>query len=69
MSKVFITGSSDGLGKMTAELLLSQGHEVVLHARNEERAHESLKALPKAHHVVIGDVERVSQLCAAWRNR
>jgi NAD(P)-dependent dehydrogenase (short-subunit alcohol dehydrogenase family) len=29
MSKVSITGSSDGLGKMTAELLLSQGHEVV----------------------------------------
>ena len=61
---MFITGSSDGLGKMTAELLLSQGHEVVLHVCNEERAHEALKALPKGHHVVIGDDERVSQLCA-----
>jgi short-subunit dehydrogenase len=69
MSKVFITGSSDGLGKMTAELLQSQWHEVVLHARNEERAHEALKVLPNAHHVEIGDVERVSQLCAASRNR
>ena len=59
---VFFTGSSDGLCKTTAGLLLSQGHEVVLHAHNQERAHEALKALPKAHHVVIGDQESIAAM-------
>ena len=35
MARVFITGSSDGLGQMAARLLVEQGHAVVLHARNE----------------------------------
>ena len=31
MASVFITGSSDGLGLMAANLLIGQGHQVVLH--------------------------------------
>jgi nucleoside-diphosphate-sugar epimerase len=31
MARVFITGSSDGLGLMAAKLLIEQGHDVVLH--------------------------------------
>jgi short-subunit dehydrogenase len=38
MARVFITGSSDGLGQMAAQLLIEQGHSVVLHARSEQRA-------------------------------
>ena len=34
MSRVFITGSSDGLGLMAGRLLAAEGHSVVLHARN-----------------------------------
>ena len=34
MARVFVTGSADGLGKMAAELLIEQGHTVVLHARS-----------------------------------
>ena len=41
MSRVFITGSSDGLGRMAAQLLVEQGHRVVLHARNERRGKEA----------------------------
>ena len=37
MSRILITGSADGLGLMAAQLLISQGHEVVLHARTEAR--------------------------------
>jgi NAD(P)-dependent dehydrogenase (short-subunit alcohol dehydrogenase family) len=37
MSRILITGSADGLGLMAAQLLISQGHEVVLHARNQVR--------------------------------
>jgi NAD(P)-dependent dehydrogenase (short-subunit alcohol dehydrogenase family) len=32
MSRLFITGSSTGLGLMTGRLLAEQGHQVVLHA-------------------------------------
>jgi NAD(P)-dependent dehydrogenase (short-subunit alcohol dehydrogenase family) len=30
MPRVFITGSSDGLGLMAAQLLVGQGHSVVI---------------------------------------
>ena len=38
MSRIFISGSSAGLGLMAATKLVEQGHHVVLHARNAERA-------------------------------
>ena len=37
MARVFITGSADGLGRATAQTLLDDGHEVVVHARDIER--------------------------------
>ena len=49
MARVFITGSSDGLG-------LLAGHEVVLPARNDRRAADTWAALPKAAAVVAGDL-------------
>jgi NAD(P)-dependent dehydrogenase (short-subunit alcohol dehydrogenase family) len=61
MSRVFITGSSDGLGRMAGELLISQGHEVVLHARNQRRADETRKSAPKAKSIVIGDLSTIEQ--------
>lgn len=38
MAIVFITGSTDGLGRVAAQSLLDDGHKVVLHARSAERA-------------------------------
>jgi len=38
MSKIFITGSSDGLGLLAARMLLEKGHRVVLHARSKKHA-------------------------------
>jgi len=61
MARVFITGSSDGLGRMAAELLIEQGHGVVLHARNEKRGQEALAAVPGAEAVVIGDLTSIAQ--------
>jgi NAD(P)-dependent dehydrogenase (short-subunit alcohol dehydrogenase family) len=62
MSRVFITGSSDGLGRMAAQLLVEQGHRVVLHARNERRGKEALSAAPGAETVVIGDLSSIAQM-------
>src|ERR1700677_5056421 len=60
MSRIFISGSSAGLGLMSAELLSSQGHQIVLHARNAGRAADTKRALPNAEAVVTGDVETIA---------
>jgi NAD(P)-dependent dehydrogenase (short-subunit alcohol dehydrogenase family) len=61
MARVFITGSSDGLGQMAAQLLVEQGHTVVLHARSEQRAQQALAAVSGAETVVIGDLASIAQ--------
>jgi len=61
MARVFITGSSDGLGRMAAQLLIEQGHRVVLHPRSERRGQESLSAAPGAEAIVIGDLTSIGQ--------
>jgi NAD(P)-dependent dehydrogenase (short-subunit alcohol dehydrogenase family) len=61
MARVFITGSSDGLGQMAARLLIEQGHSVVLHARSEQRGDQALAAVPGAQSVVIGDLASIAQ--------
>lgn len=38
MPRIFITGSTDGLGRAAAGVLMGEGHDVVLHARSRERA-------------------------------
>jgi len=61
VARVFITGSSDGLGRMAAQLLIEQGHAVVLHARNEQRGREAISAVPGAETVVTGDLASIAQ--------
>jgi hypothetical protein len=56
VARVFITGSSDGLGLMAAQLLIDQGHEVVLHGRNKGRSRDAFAAAPGALGVVSGDL-------------
>lgn len=60
MARVFISGSSTGLGLMAAELLVAQGHQVVLHARNAARAEVARRALPEAEAVVVGELESIA---------
>jgi NAD(P)-dependent dehydrogenase (short-subunit alcohol dehydrogenase family) len=62
MSRIFITGSSDGLGLMAAQLLVEQSHSVVLHARNAERAEVTRRRLPGAEAVVTGDLASLQQM-------
>ena len=60
MARVFITGSSDGLGLLAARVLIEQGHEVVVHGRNEGRSREALAAAPGARGVVSGDLSTIA---------
>jgi NAD(P)-dependent dehydrogenase (short-subunit alcohol dehydrogenase family) len=59
--KIFITGSTDGLGRGAAEELIDQGHRVVLHARSTERAETLADLAPNALGVVIGDLGSAAQ--------
>jgi NAD(P)-dependent dehydrogenase (short-subunit alcohol dehydrogenase family) len=61
MAKVFITGSADGLGKLTARLLVGEGHDVVLHGRNKKRAEDAMTGVKGAAGVVIGDLSSIAE--------
>jgi NAD(P)-dependent dehydrogenase (short-subunit alcohol dehydrogenase family) len=61
MARIFITGSADGLGLLAAKALANQGHNVVLHARNAERAFETKRKLPQAEAVLTGDLSNIDE--------
>jgi len=61
MARIFITGSADGLGHLSAKELIEQGHNVVLHARNAERGRDTLKKNPGAEAVVSGDLSNIEE--------
>jgi NAD(P)-dependent dehydrogenase (short-subunit alcohol dehydrogenase family) len=56
VARVFVSGSTTGLGRAAAEDLLDGGHHVVLHARNRERAAAIDDLAPRAVGVVLGDL-------------
>jgi NAD(P)-dependent dehydrogenase (short-subunit alcohol dehydrogenase family) len=61
VTRILITGSADGLGQLLARELVAQGHDVVLHARNERRADDALRAVPEATAVLVGDLASIDQ--------
>src|ERR1700741_3192324 len=61
VSKVLVTGSADGLGRIAAQQLGARGHEVFLHTRERRRADEALDATPGAAAVLVGDLASIGQ--------
>ena len=64
MALIFVTGSSTGLGLMAAQLLIEQGHRVLLHGRNRARADAAMAAAPGAEGVVVGDLSHMREMRA-----
>jgi NAD(P)-dependent dehydrogenase (short-subunit alcohol dehydrogenase family) len=60
MARVFVSGSSTGLGLMAGKLLVEQGHEVVLHGRNQRRADDIHTAMRKSLQIVVGDLSTIA---------
>ncbi len=56
MKKIFITGSTTGLGLLAGQMLLKQGHEVVLHARNKK------SVMKENSPYVIGDFSKPDEV-------
>jgi NAD(P)-dependent dehydrogenase (short-subunit alcohol dehydrogenase family) len=56
MARIFITGSTGGLGRAAARALLDEGHQVVLHARSRERASSLDDLAQRSAGVVVGDL-------------
>lgn len=61
MARIFITGSTDGLGLAAARALVAQGHEVLLHGRSEQRLADVRAALPAGARTVAGDLADLAQ--------
>jgi NAD(P)-dependent dehydrogenase (short-subunit alcohol dehydrogenase family) len=61
MAKIFITGSADGLGQLAGKALIDIGHQVVIHARNAERAKQALRNVPGAMDVLIADLSSIDE--------
>lgn len=59
IKRILVTGSTTGIGRQTAEMLAAEGHEVVVHARNAERAEEAGAAAIGA--VVVGDLASLTE--------
>jgi len=62
MARIFITGSTDGLGLAAARTLIGEGHQVVLHARSPERGSAVGDLAAKAAGVVVGDLSRADEV-------
>jgi NAD(P)-dependent dehydrogenase (short-subunit alcohol dehydrogenase family) len=56
MARIFITGSTDGLGRAAARALIDEGHQIVLHARSHERASAFDDLASRSAGVVVGDL-------------
>tara|TARA_Y100000593_G_scaffold73864_1_gene135777 strand:- start:138 stop:509 length:372 start_codon:yes stop_codon:yes gene_type:complete len=62
MAKIFITGSSDGLGKLAAEKLIQSGHNVFLHARNTEKKEVLAGKITEAADILVGDLAKMEEV-------
>ena len=74
---ILITGSTDGIGKATAEALVDQGHTVLIHGRNQNKLDTVKAELSKrnatadieAYAADLSDFAQAEQLASAVLNK
>ena len=62
MASILITGSTDGVGRNTAEALLDEGHRVVVHARTTARLAAIQHLVDRGAEAVVGDLTDLDQV-------
>jgi len=61
-SRIFITGSADGLGLAAAKALLDEGHDVVVHVRSHARLSAVAPMLAQGAVAVVGDLANLDEV-------
>jgi NAD(P)-dependent dehydrogenase (short-subunit alcohol dehydrogenase family) len=61
MARIFITGSTDGLGQLAAKALIAQKQQVLLHARNETRGQQAIEKVRGAEGVLTADLASIDE--------
>ena len=61
MARILITGSAGGLGRETATSLIAQGHDVIVHARRDDRLASLRDLLDQGATAVVGDLADQAQ--------
>ncbi|WP_271274552.1 SDR family NAD(P)-dependent oxidoreductase [Aliamphritea hakodatensis] len=71
---ILITGSTDGIGLLTAEKLLTAGHRVILHGRSQTKLEQARQRLADINHEAVSgyladlsDMAQVRALAASIR--
>ena len=62
MATIWVTGSADGIGREVARRLVAGGHQVTLHARDDERAVAAREGVPGASGVLVGNLASLDQV-------
>lgn len=68
MSRILVTGSTDGLGRATADTLLRDGHDVIVHARSTARAEVVADLLDRGATLVVADLSDRDAVIGAARD-
>jgi len=77
MSKIIlITGSTDGIGKLAAEKLASEGHHILVHGRNKEKVQNTIIELKQktsnqnieGFTADLSDLASIDQMCSALKD-
>ncbi|OIH92431.1 short-chain dehydrogenase [Curtobacterium sp. MCBA15_001] len=64
-ARILVTGSTDGLGRATADTLLRQGHDVIVHARSAHRAEAIADLTGRGADLVVADFANRDEVHAA----
>ena len=56
MARILVTGSTDGLGRASADALLDAGHRVIVHARSPKRADAVAALVDRGAELVVADL-------------
>ena len=62
MKRILITGSTDGVGRATAEALLGDGHQVVVHARTTARLAAVRQLIDGGAEAIVGDLSSLDEV-------